>query len=433
MKGRLNIPQRTVLAWNDLHPYNAIHVARIPAQLNPERLNEAIKGHLENYGITGLSIDRGKMRFHYHGGPAHTEFKVIDGDKNSFSLLCTEIQEQLNTPFAQDTTMNPFRFFVIREQGSFYLGLVYYHLISGGDSIIYLLKDIINYYLNRTTSIPHRPLTLYQRSHNLLPFLHPKHLFEWIAGLPGHISEFRKYFRPKYRDFNDHNVGFTYFSIGSSLFLPLLQTTRRWGVSLNDMFIALLLKSLSPLAQKRVLEQRRTKISVVSVINIRRDLSIDSQKSFGMFLGAFDVSHSVPDGIELEGLVKDVHSQTVEIKKHKLYLQTILEEGLAIFLVSHLYKKRKKKFYSKYHPVWGGISNINLNNVWDQTTEDVTVDYFRTVSTGPATPLVFSLTTVRDHLNIGVSFRTTVFSRNDIEKIVSDFTKYITNLNGMVL
>jgi hypothetical protein len=63
--------------------------------------------------------------------------------------------------------------------------------------------------------------------------------------------------------------------------------------------------------------------------------------------------------------------------------------------------------------------------MWDQPEDKAKIDYFRAVSTGPATPLVFSLTTVKDVLNVGLSYRKTVFSKNDIEKIMADFSNYI--------
>jgi hypothetical protein len=34
MEGRLNIMQKAMLDWNELHPYNAIHVARVPDPLD---------------------------------------------------------------------------------------------------------------------------------------------------------------------------------------------------------------------------------------------------------------------------------------------------------------------------------------------------------------------------------------------------------------
>jgi hypothetical protein len=63
--------------------------------------------------------------------------------------------------------------------------------------------------------------------------------------------------------------------------------------------------------------------------------------------------------------------------------------------------------------------------------EDATAkDYFRAVSTGPVTPLVLSLTTVGDHANIGLTYRTTVFSAAVIEQVACSFLQSLKNLSS---
>ena len=68
---------------------------------------------------------------------------------------------------------------------------------------------------------------------------------------------------------------------------------------------------------------------------------------------------------------------------------------------------------------------MNLNPLWEQ--QDVTrpIDYFRAVSTGPITPLVLSVTTVKEVANLGLTFKKTVFSESEIEGFVSNLTKSI--------
>ncbi len=430
VKGKLNIFQRTILLWNEIHPYNAVHVVRVPQPLNVMRLKDIIDKQIESHGLTGLVMDRGEKTFHYHGGPANIGIRVIEKQGDVFTALCNEIQEQLNMPFAVDARISPFRFFAVAEDNSFYFGLVYFHIIASADSIVYILKNILNSYLDTKASLRTAPLNLYQESYRyLLPKIF-KYLPKWILTFPGHVANLRKSFRPGYSDFNDHNVGFSYFSIGAPHFDFLCNTAKRWGVTLNDMFLALLLKSLSPISSKRMHAARRKKISVASIVNIRKDLSPGGTELFGLFLSSFRVSHTVPDGIDIERLVKDVHGQTEKIKKYKVYLQTIVEMGISLALISSFFKKQQKKFYSKYYPLCGGITNINLNALWGREGDKIPIDYFRAVSTGLATPLVFSFTTVNNVLNIGVSFRTTVFSMADIGKIISDFSNYIYSLKG---
>ncbi len=430
LQGKLNIPQRTVLMWDDMHPYNAVHVVRIPQPLDPARLKDAVDRHLKGKGLTGLVIDRRKKRYNFQGGASDIHIKIIDGERDAISALRSEIQEQLNARFEINAgTISPIRFFAVREGKSFYLGLIYYHVISGGDSIIYLLKGITRYYIEGDTTYLSQPIDLYEKNNVWSKLLSPGFLSGWIWNLPGHIADVRRCFRPKYKDYHDHTNGFAYFSIEPGEFRALLKSAKEWGVTVNDIFIAILLKSVAPFAEKRRLEQRRKKLSAVSVINIRRDFAVKDRESFGMHLGTFNVSHNMPDGIKIKDLAEDVNKQTENIKKRRLYLGSIIEQWFALFLLGSFLRKQKNKLYSKNYPLWGGISNINLNTFWDQPDDKTGVDCFRAVSTGPATPLVFSLTTVKDVLNGGVSFRKTVFSEADIETIISDFANYTANLS----
>src|SRR5476649_1137070 len=136
MPGRLNIFQRTMLQWNELHPYNAVNVVRIPGALDFERLQKAINGTLEIWGLTGLMLNRKNGNYHYHGGSVQCEIKIIAAGESSIS---SEITRQINTAFTTDGRFNPFRFFVVQKQGAFALGLVYFHAVADDGSAMLLL------------------------------------------------------------------------------------------------------------------------------------------------------------------------------------------------------------------------------------------------------------------------------------------------------
>jgi len=72
-------------------------------------------------------------------------------------------------------------------------------------------------------------------------------------------------------------------------------------------------------------------------------------------------------------------------------------------------ERRRKKLYQKHYPLWGGLTNMNLNVLWPQPEESPPVDYFRAVSTGPVTPLVVSITSIGQVANVGLTYRSTVF------------------------
>ena len=156
-------------------------------------------------------------------------------------------------------------------------------------------------------------------------------------------------------------------------------------------------------------------MSLGCIVNLRKDLAVDSRRTFGLFLGSFTVTHEVPLGISLRTLAGDIRQQTSSIKRQKLYLGAPLELAFARFMLKLFSTRRRNRFYSKHYPLWGGLTNLNLNSLWEPKDRSAPLDYFRGVSTGPVTPLVLSVTTIGDRLNIGLSYRTAVFSRQDIE------------------
>jgi len=428
MAGKLNIFQKTMIQWNALHPYNAIHVVRIRGQFDQARLTRAINSQLECWGLTRIAIDERKGSFHYHGGPANSEIKVVQGEKDPHVALRDEIEKQLNTPFMGKATIDPFRFFVVQEQDAFYLGLVYCHLISWAECIIFLLKHVVTRYMDRDEPSLDPPLNLYPESYCRLFKINPKSLLMWLCTLPSFISDLRKSCRPPNTNFEDHRVAFSFFSVDPERLQSLIRTGKLWGVTLNDIFLALLLTAISPLAQDRVHEARRKMISIASIVNIRRDLGLDIQNTFGLFLGSFIVTHAVPEGIHIENLAEDIHRQTLRIKRSQLYMRTTLGLALARLLTPLFSPLAQNKFYPKYYPLWGGITNVNINTFWKHGDQGVPADYFRAVSTGPVAPLVFSITTVNDVLNIGVSFKPSVFSREDVDRIIAAFSNSLDTL-----
>src|SRR5436190_10017128 len=117
MPGRLNSFQKTMLQWNELHPYNAIHVAGIRAALEVERLRSTIAAMLEQRGLVRLSLDRRSGTFEYQHDGTAPEIRVVSG--TGADALATEIEHQLNTAFSFAADFCPFRFFVTPDQDWF--------------------------------------------------------------------------------------------------------------------------------------------------------------------------------------------------------------------------------------------------------------------------------------------------------------------------
>jgi hypothetical protein len=421
MQGRLNSFQLSMLQWNELHPYNAIHVVRIPEALDQERLKRAIAATLEGKGLTGLALDPRAGAYHYYGGPASAEIRLKDTDASAASGFAEEMERQLNTPFAHFERFSPFRFFVFSEDHSFSLGLVYFHAVADAESIVFLLKDIVDAY--RGTGTPDR-MNLAERyparRDNLLRH-YPSVLVRRLASLPTSIRAMRSTCRPHYRDARDLSNKFTFFSLSSQTLSGLIQAARSLSVSLNDWFLAVLMKAVSSQAPNRAGAGRRRNLSLGCIVNTRRDLGVDGRRTFGLFLGSFVVHHEAPAGIGLGDLAQAIGRQTLPIKQKRLYLGSSLELTFGRLMMALFSEQRRKKLYQKHYPLWGGLTNMNLNALWPQPEETPPVDYFRAVATGPVTPLVVSITSVGRVANIGLTYRPTVFGPPEIERIKASF------------
>lgn len=427
MPARLNTFQRTMLHWNDLHPYNAVHVVRIPLPLDAARLTQAVNGTLESLKLTNLTLNRARGTYHYQGGPAHIEIKSVRAGSNARTALAAEIEDQLNRGFTCTGTFNPFRCFVLPEENAFFLGVAYVHAVADAESLVHLLKRIVAAY--REPKPPDAgKLEIHPDRRYLSLRRHPGILARKLGHLPAHIRNLRTSCRAVYRDAGDGRIGFEFFSLGPQELRSLVATAKSRGITVNDLLLALLLKCLSPLAADRGQSSKRHQLSVGCIVNTRRDLAVDSPRTFGLFLGSFVVTHRVPDGIGLLDLAAEVQRQTSVIKRRRLYLGAALELAVARRLHSFFSTEQRKKLYQKNYPLWGGITNMNLNSLWTQPEEDPSVEYFRAVSTGPVTPLVLSVTTMRDVANVGLTYRTTVFTASQIEEIKHRFLDLVRSL-----
>ena len=417
MQARLNIFQKSMLQWNDLHPYNAVHVVRIPGALEFERLKNVITTTLEGKGLTGLALNRRLGTYQYHGGPSSAGIKVSTADAALSPGFATEIEHQLNTPFTPDERFTPFRFFVIPEEGAFSLGLVYFHPMADAECIVILLKEMVNTY--RSQGIPglDKPVDLHPPRRDHLLSLPPGVLARKLLTLPSHIRAMRRACRPRYRDAGDSTNKCAFFSLNPQMLSGMIQAAKSLNVTFNDLLLTLLMKAISLLTPERTRARRRRGISLGCIVNIRKDFGMTGGRAFGLFLGSFVVHHEVPAGIKLADLARDIGRQTLRIKRSRLYLGAPLELAFGRLMTSLFSERRRRKLYQKHYPLWGGLTNMNLNALWPQPDDAWPVDYFRAVSTGPVTPLVVSLSTVGRAANIGLTYRSTVFDAAEIDRI----------------
>ena len=422
MRGRLNLFQAAMLRWRGMYPYNAVHVAELPGSLDEQRLSRAVDEHLTALGASRLNLDARARRFEYAGGAVHCELPVLMANGNALPVLEREMERQLNEPFLSEGTFEPLRFFAVANGGSFHLGVAYDHFIAGGDSMVALLKGIAARY---DGSLPPggTPPDLYPASYRKLFARNALAFYLGQYLLPGMLLRARRAFRPQYPHGDSKYNAFTSIELPAELYAGVVRTAKTWGVTLNDLLLAMLLCSLSPEVKDRLTARRRKEIAIASVINIRNEVAPGPEQAFGQFLSSFLVSHPVPPGVTLEKVARDVHAQTRRVKRRKLYLQTLYLLACGGLAWRYMTPEQHKQMYAKNYPVWAGMTTLNVEAIWNEGPGTAKVlHYLRAGSTGPFAPLVMTPASVGDCLHIGVSYRTSAFRADDIERITQALT-----------
>jgi hypothetical protein len=409
MRGRLNLFQATMLRWGELHPYLAVHVVRVAKRCDRKLLEAHLAERLENAGLTGLVLDRGRSRFAFEGGPAVIDLTVLAGGEDPRETTRVEIVRQLNLRFPDQGRLCPFRFFAVDAGGSFDLGIVYDHFLAGGDSIAVLLRHCVEGYAEDRVDRPCWVPDLYPPTYRRLFLRRLGAAVLGLAYLPALAASCRRAQRAPCHGHGEASNGFLAYRIDPAAFDRLRRASKRWGVTVGDLFLAALLLALDPFVAKRRAAPRRREIGVASIVNLRGEFASEAGASFGQFLASLRVSHEVPSGIGLAELAAAVHAETSRARTKRLYLQSLIGLGVSGFMWRFLSLPQRRCFLAKHYPIWAGLTAIHVDPLWNGAPAPAPAsEYLRAVSTGPLAPLVFAISTLGDVAWLGVSFRSGV-------------------------
>lgn len=427
MQGKLNLFQCAMLRWRDLHPYCASHVIAIAAPLDESRLRTTIAGVLEACGLTGLELDRRRRRYRYRGGTASVTLEIVDGGAEPFDAAAAMIERTINLPFPRSGPFDPFRFFAVRGPDAFLLGVTYDHFIAGGDSIVVLLTDLADRYVeDDPEALP--ALGRYPPGYARLFARHAGALLRGIPALPGLLAGWRSAIRPHLRDAADGTNGFAHLLVDVERYARLRSAARRLAVTTNDLLLALVLRAVLPIAAQRHHTGRRNQVALASIVNLRHHFQPPATEVFGQFLSSFRVVLPFSESQPIADMARAIARQTGAAKARKLYLVTLLALAAAALMWPFANETRRPRLYLKYHPVFAGLTPLNVDVLRRRgATRDAA--YLRAASTGPMSPLVIAATTAGAALRIGVTFRTTALSRADVDAVLASIVQGMDTLS----
>ena len=123
MKGKLNLFQAAILRWRALQPYNAVHVVRVAHPIDPVRLEKALRGQLQDLGLTGLELDA-RRRATRDGRPGPLALRVIPGAGEAVAA-CAARSSASSMRASHPKVASTVPLFAIDNGAEFYLGLAY--------------------------------------------------------------------------------------------------------------------------------------------------------------------------------------------------------------------------------------------------------------------------------------------------------------------
>ncbi len=431
MKGKLNLFQVAMLRWRSLHPYNAVHVVRFGQPIDAIRLEAALHAELESLKLTGLDLDAGGRCFEWTGGPLRTTLRVVAANGDAAAALSREIERELNAGFAAEGRVEPFRFFAVDEGAGFCFGLAYDHWIAGGDSIVTLMRGLVARYLDAPGYAPSDQVADRRYGPTYLRLFRGNFLAlaKSLAGLPRLALSCRRAYRLRYEAPQDGYNAFLFARIDATDRARLDACASAWGITSHDLLLAMLLRALSPLTMRRLESLHRNEIAIASIVNIRRDLGALAAPALAPYLASFRVSHQAPDELPLRELAAAIHAQTALIKYGKRYLQTLAAMAIVGMEWRFLSTLQRQRYFAKHYPVCAGTTPLHVDRIWtDGGVRPRGPDYIRAVSTGPLAPMVLAFTMVGDAINVGITFRTTVFRRDTVDDVAASMLQSIRTL-----
>lgn len=425
--GKFNLFQRMMLRWRELHPYNAVHALPIAGTLDATRLRTAIGDVIARLGIGNLRLDGAQRRYAYLGGGTDVALHVGTVTDEADSVLAAEMERQINLPFELEGEAEPLRFFALTHEraNEFWLGIAYDHFIAGGDSLTLLLADIVRAYAGG--ALPATALDVYPPTYGQLVRTLPGAFLRSLAHMPELVRDSKRAFRPRYRDVDDAYNEFALLRLPPADAVALRALATRFGVTLHDLVVAILLHTLSAFARGRRDDARRPAIAIASIVNLRRTFGGSVQSAFGQFLASLRIMHEVPDGISVAELAHAVNADSARIKRERLHLRTLFALTAAAVAWRHMSKPQRQRFYVKHYPAWAGVTMLDIGKLWPADLNSGVARYTRAVSTGPLTPAVLAISASTGALSMGVSYRRAAYDGTLVTALKDGFASALTS------
>jgi hypothetical protein len=424
-----------MLQWSELHPFNAVHTYQLAGPLAPFALQQAIRDAFDHNGLGIVEVDPDGTWYRHEAGDPTDRLAVdlIPGDRLPQERLAECIGRELNRPFDRPRCC-PFRFFAV-DCGlqSHYVSLVYDHWVSDSVGARLLMRHVLGRYLGLNIRENEETLELYPGTYREVFARHLQgRRLAWpmLRSIRSWLGN-RSTWRVAYSSIHQMDVAFSLHHTQPGTVESVRRFARYNRASVNDVFLAALCRAMAPFLPKRASRAKSRAITLGTIVDTRADANEDLSETLGTFLAYYLVRAAGDGSMPLDELTRRIAATTSAKKDERSYLDSAVNFRVASAIWPRLKPESRVHFARRALPLTAGVSNVHLRGSWIERHAAARVlDFSRAVSCGPSLPLVVSPTTIRDRMNIAVSYRTTGFSQSRIDGIIDSFINQLESLDS---
>jgi hypothetical protein len=420
---RLSAFQRTMLLWERLHPYNAVHALRIPGPPRPRRLAAAIEAVERAAGIGALEIDPPGRACRYVSAAAPlVEARARDDvdEETPTGLLAAGLNASFVGP-----PQTPFRWTLLEEPGgqAHWVALAYRHVAADAHGAQALLAAV----LQACRGDGEAPLLRIDAPGRARVSLRTR--LQTLARFARTFRRLRSAHKMDEDRQGDDRTECTVRTAAPGLLPELRAANRRRGAGLNDACMAALAATIAERSPDRHTSRRRRKLALGTVVSRRPHDACGGEVWLGPALRDLVIVVDRPDA-PLADVLAQISAQTRAARS----LPDPGDFDPRLFLIQRAWPllglRHHRRTYRKVFPVCAGVTSFNVRAAWFGQA-GVGVDrYVRASPPGPVVPVALAPTALGDRLELALVHRRATLTPTAAAEVLSGVHDRLALLAG---
>jgi hypothetical protein len=421
---KLNAFQRIMRLWDQVHPYNAAQAFRLVGQPDLDRIQRAWRSTLRSMGL-GHAVVRGDEFYHTLLDPDDPRAAVQTPPAGT--SLDQLLSLEMNLPI-DPVDCCPFRPFVLTDDGTHVVGVVYHHWVADSASIRWLLHE---FFLRMSDPSRNGSDLAHIPEQGCWTLFGPRaakwNLDQAILDLLRYRTRFCRA-RQVDRPMGDCTAEVSVHYLNEGLVPVIAARAKEQSVTVNDVLLATIAQVVDRLgANPRTRD--RDELAVGTVVDLRALSGQNMNGAFGLFLGFTTTMLRPADLHSFPRLLRSVARQNAWHKRTKAPQASVLRMGIGLAEARLVTPRRWAELYRSRMPIATAISNVNMNRDWAGPHHPQPIlDYYRATPTGPMIPLIVTPTTLGRKLNFLITRQKSLIDDVRNQRIASAIISRLTEL-----